>query len=165
LAQAASDTGLIETFASFDLPNELASFGSTHASSEHSVRLLTSLDWGVINAAAERNDPKFDAALSSLRETACLDESIAPLDPQLRAVADSARSLLMQASPVAPSHEPRPEQSTPPPPSPAHAAGHVTHTTVAELDVALANLKKAIRSETQARDTDRVTITWQVDDS
>ena len=166
LTQSASDTGLIETFASFDLPDELASFGSTHASSEHSVRLMTSLDWGVINAAAERNGPKFDAALTSLRETSRLDESIAPLDPQLRALADSARSLLMQAAPVTPSHEPRPEQSTPPQPAPAHAtAGHVIHTTIAELDAALLNLKKAIHSETQARDTDRVIITWQVDDS
>ncbi|WP_449279175.1 hypothetical protein [Leucobacter sp. GX0328] len=165
LSGTMSDTALVETLSSFDLPDELSALGATHASAERMVRLLSGLDWGLVSAALQRSDPKFEATLASLQETARLDESIAGLEAQLHKTADEARTLLMQTSPAVTPPAPQPVSPIPPAPSPIALTGHVTRTTVAELDAALAHLGKEIRSETQSRDTDRVTITWQVDES
>ncbi|GAA2535801.1 hypothetical protein GCM10009860_15300 [Microbacterium mitrae] len=164
-----TDTALIETLASFDLPDELTAFAATHATAQHIVQHLSGLDWDMVTAALSRNDAKFGATVTALQETARVDESIAKLEPQLHQLAADARALLMNASgpetPPAPAPAPQPEPSARPEQSQISLTGHTTHTTVAELDAALAQLGKAIRSETQARDTDRVTITWQVDES
>lgn len=146
LTSAAGDRALVDTLAAFDLPEELTAHGSAHASAERLAQELRGLDWLVVNAAERREDPGFRAAMESLRTAAAVDESVVPLEPRLRDVAEKARALLVQAQITKP-----PVQSKP----------HTRSAAVAELDAAFADIRTEIEQE--AGPDGRVTITWQVD--
>ncbi|MGX5681697.1 hypothetical protein [Schumannella luteola] len=150
ISSAREDKALVETLATFDLPDVLTPHGSAHGSAERLARELGGLDWGIIEAAKSRADAGFEASLASLQEAARLDESVMPLEPRLKDVAAKARALVVQAPPA-------------PTPGPAPSS-HSTHThraAVADLDVVLQQLQAEIESE--AGESGTVTITWQVD--
>jgi len=142
------DKTLVETLATFDLPDELSAHGSTHGNAERLAQELTGLDWGILEAARTRGDDAFGHVLTSLREAAALDESVMPLEPRLKAAAAKARELIVQPSP--------------PPPAPKPSTTHTRKAQVADLDDALRQLHEEITAEVGESDT--VTITWQVDD-
>lgn len=146
------DTSLIETLATFDLPDVLTPHGSAHGSAERLARELTGLDWGIIDAARSRADSEFDASLASLREAASLDESVMSLEPRLLDTAAKARALVVHVPPV-----------SPPPPGPTSRSAHTRKAAVADLDTVLKQLHAEIEAE--AGDGGTVTITWQVDES
>lgn len=150
LASAGGDQAVIDTLVTFDLPAELTAHGSAHATAERLARELQGLDWGVVAAAARKGDADFDAALASLRDAAAVDESVVPLEPRLREVAQKARALLVQEAPGQPG--PQPPVARPP---------HSRSAAVADLDAVLADLRTEIEHEAGADGS--VTITWQVD--
>lgn len=152
LSTANGDKAVIETLATFDLPDELTAFGSATASAERLSRELSGLDWGIIGAAQARGDAGFEAALTLLREAATVDESVVALEPRLREVAATARALVVQTS--------APPQSTA---TPAAHPPHRRTASVAELGGVLQQLRAEIEQEATADAS--VTITWQVEGS
>ncbi|WAC52169.1 hypothetical protein [Frigoribacterium sp. SL97] len=153
VAGAREDKALVETLATFDLPDVLTPHGSAHGSAERLVREVTGLDWGMIDAARARSDAGFDAALTALQEAAQLDESVMPLESRLRDVAAKARALVVQA-------QPRPVQPTR---TPTSRGAHTRSFAVADLDTLLQQLQAEIIAE--VGESGAVTITWQVDES
>jgi hypothetical protein len=146
------DKGLVETLATFDLPDELTPHGSAHGSAERLARELTGLDWDMVVAARSRENAEFATALASLQEAARLDESVTPLEPRLRDVAAKAREIVVGEPPSTP-----PTSGKPVPPA------HTRKAAVADLDTVLQQLHAEIEAEAGATGT--VTITWQVDES
>ncbi len=161
LASTTDAGSLITTLVQFDVPEELSALGRTVATASQLVAQLAGTDWGILTAAAARDDAGFADGLAALREAAALDESVIGLGHRLSDAAALARSLIMRA--------PEPTPSPAPAPAPAPAAGAAPvqqprrqrRVPIAELDAALA----AIRAEiAQASSSDgHVTLSWQVD--
>lgn len=163
VAKARFDKDVIETLATFDLPDELSAFGHTFGSAERLARELSGLDWGMITAAQSRTDASFEALLAELRAAAAVDESVVPLEPRLKDVAAKARSIVVQAGPgpVAPGPVvPRPAEPGPIDPARPAASG-TRYAALTDLDRVLAELKEEIAS-TQAAGAN-VTISWKID--
>lgn len=179
---AASDTALVETLATFDLPDELSAFGRTFATAEHLARELQGLDWSMIAAARSRADAGFNDALTALHQTAAVDESVAQLQPRLRDVATRARALVVRAQPapivpppvpVVPEPAlPGPERVVPGPVSPtpgpaaptlgpAPASSGARRASAADLGATLDAVRRDIEAAAYGRG--EVTISWRVD--
>lgn len=159
LAGARTDKEVVETLATFDLPDELTAFGSAYGGAERLVRELRGLDWGIVAAAQSREDASFEGSISQLREAAAVDESVVSLEPRLHDVAAKARALVVQAQPSVPT--PQPFQTvTPPQPAPGSTSG-TRQAKLTDLDEVLRELREDIEREVGA--SERVTITWQID--
>lgn len=160
VTKARSDKDVIETLATFDLPDELSAFGRTFGSAERLVRELSGLDWGMIDAARSRADASFEALLSELRAAAAVDESVVPLEPRLKDVAVKARSLVVHAGPAPVAPQPVVPEPGPTDPGPEHGASSGTrYAALTDLDRVLAELKEEIGSTHGAG----VTISWKID--
>lgn len=150
LAAAASDKAIVESLATFDLPDDLSALGTVHASASHLAKELKGLDWGMIQAARKLDDPDFNAALESLQEAAQIDEALVNLEPRLTAVADKARALVLSQ---APGKKPAPEPTT-------SATVHTKTVFVGEISTALQSMLEEITTEVSAGGS--VTISWKV---
>ncbi|GAA3754331.1 hypothetical protein GCM10022240_04080 [Microbacterium kribbense] len=163
LTRTHTDRELVDTLATFDLPEDPVPLGRTFTTADQLARQLAGLDWGIVAAAATRADPAFEELLAAMREAAAVNESVAMLEPRLREIATRARHLVVQPV-IMPPVEARPGDPAVSntgviDETPAAASGR-RETTVAELGPTLDELRAEI--ERAAETSDTVTIRWQV---
>ena len=163
IGRAHGDRELVQTLASFDLPDQLSALGTTVASAERIGDDLRGLDWDMFRAAQTHGDAEFASALAALQEAASDDESIVALEPRLRVVGKRARELLIQQRRAAPP-QPAPHVPDASEPEDHEDSGPVTQTrsgSVKELARILEDVKTAIEQHAPGEGT--VTVRWQVD--